>query len=131
MLTPFFAAACEEKQCPPATAPSAASSASAAHPTTDEAKKFVMKVDEDLKKVVVANSRAQWAYQTNITDDTEAIATAAEEANAAYYPKAISEAKRFDGLILPDDVKRQLHLLKIAPTIPAPDNDAERSELAA
>jgi peptidyl-dipeptidase A len=31
---------------------------------------------------------------------------------------------------VPDDIRRQINLLKIAPTIPAPDNDAERAELA-
>src|SRR6202011_5944365 len=99
--------------------------------TAKGGRKFIEEVDKDLRRLVVANSRAQWVYETNITDDTEALATAAEEASAAYYPKAIAASRKFDGLILPDDVQRQLRLLRLAPNIPAPDDAAERGELAA
>ena len=134
-LAALAASGCDEKQCPPpaqaAPSASASSSSSGATATADEARKFVEQVDKDLRRVVVANSRAQWVYQTNITDDTEAIATAAEEESAAYYPKAIAESRKFAGLILPADIERQLRLLRIAPTVPAPDDAAERGELAA
>jgi peptidyl-dipeptidase A len=123
-------AACEEKQCPPPAAPAPSASASAKAPTAEEAKAFVTKMNAELTKLLVTNSRAQWAYQTNITDDTEALASEGEEANAAYYPKAIAESRKFDGVALPEDVARQLKLLRVAPPIPAPDNDAERAELA-
>lgn len=128
------AAACEP---PPSTttAPSASASAtpsaSAATPTVEDAKAFIAQVDKELRRLMVANARAQWVYQTNITHDTSLLAAAAEEANAAYYPKAIAESRKFDGLILPEDVTRQIHLLRVAPTIAKPDDAAERAELAA
>ncbi|HEY3592965.1 MAG TPA: M2 family metallopeptidase, partial [Polyangiaceae bacterium] len=68
--------------------------------------------------------------QNFITDDTEALAAAGEEATAAYVSRAIKEATRFDGLTLPPEMRRQFTLLKLAQTVPAPSDATERSELA-
>lgn len=117
----------------PATTNAPASSAAAApsqKPTADEARGFVERVDGDLKKLWTTSSRASWVNQTFITDDTTALSAATEEANMEYLGRAIADATRFDGLNVPEDVRRKLHLLKIASVLPAPADAKKRSELA-
>lgn len=135
MLAALVGAACEQ---PPAPAPAAstpAPSASAkavgpAEPTVDEAKAFVQRVDADLKKLWTASARASWVNQTYITDDTVALAAAADEASMAYMGRTAAEASRFEKLKLPDDVARQIKLVKLSQTLPAPNDEKKRSELA-
>jgi len=106
--------------------------APAARPATaEEARAFFAQVDKDLRRLWVARDRALWVNENFITDDTEAIAAAGEEATAAYVTTAIQAARRFDGLKLPDYVARQALLLKLAQTVPAPSDPKGRSELAA
>src|SRR5436190_1025139 len=102
-----------------------------ATPTAEEAKKFIEQVDKDLRRLWVARDRAGWVNQNFITDDTEALSAAGEEATAAYVTEAITKAKRFDGVKgIEPDVARQLLLLKLAQVVPAPSNADERRELA-
>jgi peptidyl-dipeptidase A len=126
------ALACEDPPKPPAPNPSGAPAASTApaKPTADEAKVFLEQVDKDLRRLWVARDRAGWVNENFITDDTKALAAAGEEATAEYMTRTIKAAARFDGLDLPPDQKRQLALLKLAQTVPAPSDAAERSELA-
>ncbi len=98
-----------------------------------EAEAFVGEVEAHLRELWVGRDRASWINENFITDDTEAAAAAAEEATAAYVDEAIKRSRRFDALgdQLPGDVARKLHLLSIAQTVPAPNDRAERAELAA
>jgi peptidyl-dipeptidase A len=110
---------------PPAPTPGANA------PTVEEAKAFLDGVDKELRRLWTARDRAAWVNQNFITDDTEVISATGEEATAEYVGRAIKESVRFDGLALPDDLKRQLHLLKLAQIVPAPSSATERAELAA
>jgi peptidyl-dipeptidase A len=103
-----------------------------AFPATPEgAKKFVAEVDKELKRLWIARDRAGWVNQNFITDDTEALSAAGEEATAAYVGEAIQKARRFDGVKgIDPDTARQLLLLKLAQVVPAPANADERRELA-
>jgi peptidyl-dipeptidase A len=115
---------------PPSTATTTPPAVSAA-PTAEEAKRFVEQVDKDLRRLWVARDRAGWVNQNYITDDTEALSAAGEEATAAYVTEAISKAHKFDGVKgIDGDVARQLLLLKLAQVVPAPSNADERRELA-
>lgn len=68
---------------------------------------------------------------TYITDDTELLSAQAEEATMEYLGKAIKAVRRFDVLDLPpDSLARQKMLLRLAGSVPAPDNEKDRSELA-
>ncbi len=80
----------------------------------------------------MARDRASWTNETYITDDTEAMAAAGEDATAAYVGDAILRARVFDpirGQLAPD-VARKLYLLSVAQTVPAPRDPQEREELA-
>jgi peptidyl-dipeptidase A len=101
-----------------------------AGPSLAEARAFFAKVDTDLRRLWVARDRASWSNQTNLTDDTDALAADAESATAAYVLEAARASRRFDGLALPPELARQKELLRLAQTVPAPDDEAARAELA-
>jgi peptidyl-dipeptidase A len=117
---------------PPAPAPTSSAPPADAAPTVDEAVAFVNEVDTTLRRLWAARDTANWVNETYITDDTEALAAANEEATAAYVGRAVHRARRFDPIAsqLPADVARKLYLLALTQTVPAPDDPARRAELA-
>ena len=118
---------------PPASPPPATPAASSETATPDQARAFVADVEEHLRQLWVARDRANWVNENFLTDDTEALAAAGEEATSAYMGDAIARSKRFDAIRgqLAPDVARKLYLLSLAQTIPTPRDPATRSELAA
>jgi peptidyl-dipeptidase A len=121
---------------PAPTAAAAAPSTTALTTTTttkatpEEAKAFVKKVNDDLKKLYTDAARADWVKNTYITDDTEILSADAAEKVMVYTAQAIKDATRFDGLALDADTARSLHLLKISADLPAPNDAAKTAELA-
>ena len=99
-------------------------------PTTEEAKQWIARVNVELKDLWHRQATAEWIKSTYITPDTEQNAAWANEAVMAFLTKAIQESTRFDGLELDPDTARQLHLLRISTTMPAPADAAKRKELA-
>ena len=112
-----------------ASSAAAAPAAPAAQPTVEEAHRFANDADARLLDLANRQSRAEWVQVTFITDDTEKISAEYKEATIAASTEMALAARRFDSLQLPDDVARRLKLLKLRLTLPAPNNDAERSEL--
>ncbi len=98
--------------------------------TPEEAKKWIAQVNAELKDLWTRQATAEWIKSTYITGDTEQNAAWVNETAMAYLPRAIQESKRFDGLDLDPDTARQIHLLRISTTMPAPDDAAKRKELA-
>lgn len=111
-------------------ASSDAGATQSAQATPEDARRFLSEVDRDLRRLWIARDRAAWVNQNFITDDTESLGAAGEEATAEYVTRKILEAKKFDGLKLDGDAARQLALLKLSQVVPAPDNESERRELA-
>ncbi len=111
----------------------AASRAQVTAPTPAEAQDFVADVERQLRRLWAMRDRASWVNENFITDDTEALAAAAEEATAAYVGDAIQRSRRFDPIRdqLPADVARKLMLLSLSQTIPAPADPGRRADLAA
>jgi len=106
-----------------------AGAASAAPPSPEEARAFVEKAEARLLELGNRNSRADWIYQTYITDDTEkALAESSAEQIGATMELA-GEARRFEGASLPADVARRLMLMKLALDLPAPPDPKLRAEL--
>jgi peptidyl-dipeptidase A len=122
----LFTAACTARQDRPAD-PAVPASA----PTPVEAAAFIESVDQNLHELYSVASRAGWVKETYITDDTEAMASAADERAMEYVARAIKDATRFDGMAgLDPDVARQLTLLKVSTSLPAPKDAEKRAELA-
>lgn len=99
-------------------------------PSDEEAKAFVTRLDQELRTLWTKAAEAEWNKQTNITPETEAEAAKATAEVMAYETKAIKEATKYDGYEGDPEVARQIQLLKLTSTLPAPDDDAKRKELA-
>ncbi|MCA9689607.1 MAG: M2 family metallopeptidase [Myxococcales bacterium] len=98
-------------------------------PTAEDASKFVAELDQKLRTLLIAESEAEWAKATDITDAHEEAAAAASAAVKAYTIEAIAEATRYDKVEVDDATRRQLDLLKLSQTAPAPSDAKKREEL--
>lgn len=102
----------------------------AQEPTAEEAEAFVERAESELLEVWQDSARASWVQATYITEDTEILAAKASETSTALTVQLAQEAARFQGLDLPYDLDRKLRLLRLALTVPAPNNAEETRELA-
>lgn len=102
---------------------------SSASATPAEAEKFVADAEKRLLELNIKYSQADWVKSTYITDDTEALSADANKEVIAATTELAEQSRRFEGLNLSPDVARKLKLLKIALTLPAPKDPAERDEL--
>src|SRR5262249_15707218 len=97
--------------------------------TVDEARGFAAKAEAQLLELANRQQRASWVQATFITDGTENIAAKAKKDLIAATVELATQATRFDGLKLPDDVARKLELLKLSLTLPAPKDPKAQTEL--
>jgi peptidyl-dipeptidase A len=98
--------------------------------TPDEAGKFIVGAEAQLKEAYAERDRMDWVNMTYITDDTEWLSARSTEKVMELTTNITNSYKRFAGLSLPDEVARKFTLLRIAPTLPAPSDAALRRELA-
>ncbi|MCP3099503.1 M2 family metallopeptidase [Myxococcus sp. K15C18031901] len=111
-------------------APGLAQQKSPEKPTSEDAKKFVEKLNADLKQLWTKQATAEWIKSTYITDDTERNAAYVNEEVLGYVNGAIKDSRRFDGLKLDADTARMLHLLRVSQALPAPSDAQKRAQLA-
>lgn len=98
--------------------------------TAADAEAFVKKVEADYKAINEEGSRINWAYETNITFDTQwLVAKFGEKATKMAVDFAV-EAQKFDGVKVADDVRRKLDFIKQGITLPAPQDPKLNAELA-
>ena len=83
-------------------------------PTVQEAQQFMDKAEAQLSELSVKVSRAQWVQANFITDDTETIASQANEDFLAAKTKLAADVKRFDGMQFPPVLDRKFKLLKLS-----------------
>lgn len=105
------------------------SSAQSKQPTAAAAERFVADAEKRLLNLIIKTNRADWVKSTFITDDTETMSAEANENYIAAVKELAEAARKFDKLKLPEVTARKLKLLKLALTLPAPSNAAEREEL--
>ncbi|HKQ85252.1 MAG TPA: M2 family metallopeptidase [Candidatus Acidoferrales bacterium] len=113
-----------------ATNSESAPAQSAAAPTVEEARQFTDNAEKQLLDLWIKDGRADWVQATFITDDTEKMAADADEAAANATAELAEQARRFEGMKLPDDVARKLKLIKFSVSIPAPRDEALSAELS-
>jgi peptidyl-dipeptidase A len=101
-----------------------------AAPTAEEARQFVEGAENRLLPLWVAAQRAAWVQETFITPDTEEMAAEADQSVKAATAELAAQARRYEGLQLPEDVARKLKLIKFSVDIPAPRDTAESTELS-
>ena len=95
----------------------------------DEAEKFLADAEKRLLDLNIKAGRADWVKSTFITDDTELLAAEANEKLIAATTELAEQSRKFEKLDLSPEAKRKLKLLKLALTLPAPKDPAERGEL--
>ena len=98
-------------------------------PTAAEAEQFINAAEKQLNELSLKAGQIGWVYANFITFDTENLSAAASDEYTATLSKLATESHRFDGLTLPYDVRRKIGLLQNGIVLPAPKNDAERTEL--
>jgi peptidyl-dipeptidase A len=97
--------------------------------TPAEAQQFIADAEKRLLDHNIKYSRADWVKSTFITDDTETLSADANKQVIEATTELAEQSRRFDGVDLPYDVARKIKLLKLALTLPAPSDAAERDEL--
>lgn len=97
--------------------------------TVQGARTFVEHAEAELERLSRKSTRASWVLANFITHGTELLSADADEAYVRARVRLAKEAARFDGLDLPEDVRRKLTLLKVAITMPAPDDSALTAEI--
>ena len=96
----------------------------------DEVRAFLVDAENRLQQAWVASARASWVQSTYINKDTELIAARESERATALAVELAQQAAGFgtEGLS-PLDV-RKLNMLRLALTVPAPNNPEQTGELA-
>lgn len=113
-----------------APAPAKKPAAAAKGPTVDEAKAFVDRAEATLEGLNSKANFADWVYQTHITYDTERLTADGALNLTAATARLAEEAKPYEKLDLPYDVRRKIELLKLSVSAPAPKDPKEQKELA-
>jgi peptidyl-dipeptidase A len=96
----------------------------------ESAHEFVARVNKEMRELSHRQSVAGWNHATNITPETEAARTKADDAYLEYFTRAVEEAKRYDGQDLAKDDARAIELLKLDVSAPAPKDPKKRAELS-
>ncbi len=99
-------------------------------PTVQDAREFLEQAEADIEDFGLRAARAYWVQANFITEDTNAMAAAAGKEGAELATRLANEAKRFNDVSLPDDMRRKIDGLKRGSNFPAPDREGAAGELA-
>ncbi len=98
-------------------------------PTAAEADAFIAKYNDDYRKMYPDIVAAQWVQANFITDDTQLLASRANERSLGFSGEIAQKAKPFYALKdLKPETARALTLIRVGAS--APENPAEREEVA-
>jgi peptidyl-dipeptidase A len=98
-------------------------------PTVRTARAFMARAESVLYDLSVKGARADWVANTHITFDTEELTAQAQEAFSVATRDLATQARRYERLRLPADLRRKLMLLKLSLPAPPPPDPREASEL--
>jgi peptidyl-dipeptidase A len=107
-----------------------AAQTSAKPPTVAEARRFIENAERDLFDLSIKLSQAGWVASNFITDDTEALNAEHSKNFAVATQRYAMQARRFEKLTLPPELRRKLTLLKLALSAPPPGNPTDAAELS-
>jgi len=113
-----------------AGSPGSASRSASSTPSASTPDAFIADAESKLNELNIAASRAGWVQSNFITEDTEALAADANKVTIEKVTQLAEESRKFDGVATSPDVTRKMKLLKLALTLPAPNDAKERDELA-
>ena len=98
-------------------------------PTVAGAAAFMARAESVLNDLAVKAERADWVANTYITFDTEELTAQAQEAYGVATRDLATQARRYERLPLPPDLKRKFLLLKLSLPAPPPPDAREAAEL--
>src|SRR2546427_8459433 len=98
-------------------------------PTVADAVAFMARAESVLTDLAVKANRADWVANTYITFDTEELTAQAQEAYGVATRDLATQARRYERLPLPPDLKRKFLLLKLSLPAPPPPDAREAAEL--
>ena len=99
-------------------------------PTVAQARAFFTRAESTLYALSIGASRADWVANTYITFDTEELTAEAGEAYAVATRDLAMQARRYERLRLPADMRRKLLLLKLSLAAPPPPDSRQATELS-
>lgn len=128
-------AACERTKTPTATTNAADVTSSTnvsknTEPTLQEAKEFLEASEKEVAELSDYAARVYWINANFITDDTDWLASQVGAEGSKLATRLANEAKRFNGLSLPDDMARKMDGLKRGSEFPAPEKPGAAEELS-
>jgi peptidyl-dipeptidase A len=113
--------------CQPAGSASPATESSAS--SADAARAFLDDVNDTMKRLGVEQGQAGWVYSTYITSDSEALNARANQHFIEAVARYAKDATQFDRVTLPDDLRREMNLLKLSLVMVTPSDPKEAEEL--
>ncbi len=98
--------------------------------TAQDAKSFLETTEKELAALYLESSRAEWIYANFITEDTSQLAAEVNRKMTETVVRLANEATKFNAIKLDDDSRRKLDKLKLALTLPAPQNAEKTAKLS-
>lgn len=98
--------------------------------TAQDAEKFLATTEQELVQLNLEGSRAAWINSNFITQDTSALAAAADQKSTEAGVRFAMQAAKFDAVEVSADQRRKLNILKQSLVMPAPQDSAKSAELA-
>ncbi|PQA88810.1 M2 family metallopeptidase [Hyphococcus luteus] len=101
-----------------------------AAPTVEDAKEFIARVEDWYRDFGEYSARIQWVNATYITYDTDWLSSRVAAEGTEMGVKFANEAKRFNDLDLPAEMRRKIEFIKLGLNLPAPEKPGAAKELA-
>ena len=108
----------------------AATTPAEARPTVQEAREFLDSAEAEIVESNRVGARAAWINANFVTEDTNSLVADASAVSSKLSTRLSNEAKRFNDVDLPDDMRRKIDMLKRGSNFPAPNRDGAAEELA-
>ncbi|CAM3794387.1 M2 family metallopeptidase [Litorimonas haliclonae] len=107
-----------------------AASPSSDQVTVQDAKEFLENAEQEKSVLNEYQARVDWVNNNFITEDTNWLAAKASEQASLLDTRLANEAKQFNDLSLPEDMRRKMDGLKRASNFPAPERQGAAKELS-
>lgn len=98
--------------------------------TVQEAREFLENAEREIVEVARVSARAAWINANFVTFDTNSLVADASAVGSKLSTRLSNEAKRFNDIDLPEDMRRKVDMLKRGSNFPAPNRDGAADELA-
>ncbi|MEM7730406.1 MAG: M2 family metallopeptidase [Pseudomonadota bacterium] len=99
-------------------------------PTVQDAREFLERAETELVQARAISARASWINANFVTQDTNALVAQTSAERAKLTTRLANEAKRFNDLTLPADMRRKVEMLKRGSNFPAPIRNGAAEELS-